>query len=86
MAPQGEIKYEDIPIPRNTPLALYIGSLSLFFGFAMIWYLWWMAIISFIGIITCLIIRLSSEDKHDILTAAQVKQIEETYAKKKGVI
>lgn len=77
-----EKKYEDIHIPRNTPLPLYIGILSLFFGFAMIWYIWWLAIASFVGMIICLIIRLSKEDKHDVITAAQVEQMEAEYVRR----
>jgi cytochrome o ubiquinol oxidase subunit 1 len=81
-SPAPEKKYEDIHIPRNTPLALYIGILSIFFGFGMTWHIWWMAIISLIGIIICLIIRLSKHDKHDILTAAEVKKIEDEYSRR----
>lgn len=74
--------YEDIPIPRNTPLPLYIGILSIFFGFAMTWQIWWLAIVSFIAMAICLIIRLSQEDKHDILSAEEVRKIEEEYLRK----
>ena len=80
-APEAEKKYEDIHLPKNTPMGLYIGILSLIFGFAMIWYIWWLAILSFIGIIICLIIRLSGKDEHDIITAEQVKEIEAAYLK-----
>lgn len=76
-SPAFEHKYEDIPMPKNTPMGLYIGALSLIFGFAMVWYIWWLAIVSFIGIIICLIIRLSSKDEHMIIPAAEVKRIEE---------
>lgn len=72
--PQGD--YEDIHLPRNTAMGMYIGILSLVFGFAMVWYIYWLAIISFVGIITCLIIRLSGKDEHDLITAAEVKQME----------
>jgi len=70
-------KYEDILMPKNTPMGLYIGILSLLFGFAMTWYITWLAIISFVGIIVCLIIRLSGKDEHEVIPAAKVKEIEE---------
>ena len=57
-------------------MGLYIGLFSLIFGFAMTWHIFWLAIVSFIGIITCLIIRLSGKDEHEIITAAQVKEME----------
>lgn len=81
-APVVEKKYEDIYLPKNTPMGLYIATLSLIFGFAMTWYIYWLAIVSFVGIVACLIIRLSGKDEHDIITAAQVKEIEEAHSRR----
>lgn len=77
LAPKPSLDYEDIHLPRNTPMGLYIGLLSLIFGFAMTWYIYWLAIISLFAIIGCLIIRLSGKDEHDVITAAEVKEMEE---------
>lgn len=75
--PQPKKKYEDILMPKNSPMGLYIGALSFVFGFAMIWYMFWLAIISFISILICVVIQLSKKkDEHDIITAAQVEEIE----------
>lgn len=75
-APVPEKKYEDIHMPQNTPMGFYIGSFSLVFGFAMVWHIWWMAIVGLLGMIICLIIRLSSKDAHDLIPAKQVEEIE----------
>lgn len=75
-APVPEKKYEDIHLPKNTPVGLYIGILALVFGFAMTWHIFWLAIISLIAIIVCLIIRLSGGDEHELITAAQVEEME----------
>jgi cytochrome o ubiquinol oxidase subunit 1 len=72
-------EYEDILVPKNTPIGIYIGLLSLIFGFALTWYIYWMAIAAFAGILTCLIVRLSGSDEYEKLTATQVKEIEENY-------
>lgn len=74
--PTPEKDYEDIMIPKNTPMGLYIGLLSCVFGFAMTWHIWWLAIVGMVGIITCLIIHLSGNDEEDLITAAEVKEIE----------
>lgn len=81
-APQPEKKYEDIHMPRNTPMGLYIGIISLLFGFAMTWHIWWLAIGSFAGIVICLIIRLSGTDEHDLITAAEVEAMENARLRK----
>jgi cytochrome o ubiquinol oxidase subunit I len=78
-APKPEKNYEDIHLPKNTPMGLIIGILSMSFGFAMTWYIGWLAVVSFAAIIACLIIRLSGKDEHEIITAAQVKEIEEEH-------
>lgn len=69
--------YEDIYMPKNTPIGVFIGLSAFLFGFAMVWYMWWLAALSFVSILGLLIIRLSGEDEHDIIPAAQVKQMEE---------
>jgi cytochrome o ubiquinol oxidase subunit 1 len=82
--PQGD--YEDIHLPRNTPMGMYIGLLSLIFGFAFTWHIWWLVIASFIAIIICLIIRLSGKDEHDLITVAQVKEMEAAHLRKVGAV
>lgn len=81
-APEPEKIYEDIDIPKNNPIGFYIGILSIAFGFAMTWYIWWLAIGSFIGIVISLIVRLSRENEHEILTAAQVQEMEAAHLKR----
>ena len=78
-APQQRQQYEDIYLPKNTAMPLYIGLLSIFFGFAMTWHIWWLAIASFVAILACLIIRLSGDDEHEVIPVAQVKDIEAAY-------
>lgn len=75
-APKPRHDYEDIYLPKNTPMGFFIGCFSMIFGFAMIWYIAWLAIASFLAIIACVIIRLSGKDEHELITASQVKEIE----------
>jgi cytochrome o ubiquinol oxidase subunit 1 len=73
-----EMHYEDIHLPKNTPLGFYIGLLSIFFGFAMTWHIFWLAIVSFMAIAACVIFRLSGKDKdeYEIIPAATVKKMD----------
>lgn len=68
--------YEDIHMPKNTAMGLYIGIGSLLFGFAAVWHITWLAVVSLIAIIVCMIIRLSSKDEHQLITAAELKEME----------
>ncbi len=74
--------YQDIHMPKNTPMGLYIGAFSLVLGFALIWYMWWLAMLTLLGIITCLIIRLSDDHTDYYVPAAEVEQIEQEIAKR----
>lgn len=76
-APPARMDYEDIHIPKNTPMGFIIGAFSLIFGFAMTWHIYWLAIIGVIGIVISAIIQLSGNDEHDLITAAEVQAIEE---------
>lgn len=43
--------FKPIHMPKGTATGVLISALSLGFGFAMVWYIWWLAIITFIGMI-----------------------------------
>lgn len=79
LAPKQELLYEDIAIPRNSAIGLYMGVLSLIFGFAMTWHIFWLALATFIGTIICIIIRLWGKDEHDVISAKKVQQMEAEY-------
>lgn len=80
-APKHPRRYEDIHLPVNTPIAPYIGLFALMFGFAMVWYIYWLAIVSFVGIVASIIFRLSQKEKMQIITADEVREIELKYGK-----
>lgn len=81
-APEPREHYEDIHLPKNSPLALYIGTASLILGFSATWHIYWLAIASFLALLTCVIIRLSGKDEHDIITANEVREMEKLYIKR----
>jgi cytochrome o ubiquinol oxidase subunit 1 len=81
-APVVEQKYEDIHLPINTPLAFLVGIFSMFFGFAMTWFIWWLAFASFVGIVTCVVTRLSQKEKFEIIPAAEVKKMDAAYQRR----
>jgi cytochrome o ubiquinol oxidase subunit 1 len=76
-APKADEEYEDIYLPRNSGIPIYMGGFALVAGFALTWHIYWMAMIAVIGLVISLIIRLSGENGHDLLTAAEVQKMEE---------
>lgn len=75
-APKQPQRYEDIHMPVHTPVAIYIGAISLVFGFAMTWHIYWLAIASFAGLLGFVIYRLSSEEEFEVFTAKEIEEIE----------
>jgi len=68
--------YQDIYMPKNTPQALIIGMLSIGFGFGMTWYMYWLAVLCFIGILATVIWRLSEKEEFHVITKEEVAKIE----------
>ena len=69
-------RYHDIHMPKNTGKGFIIGVLSFVFGFAMVWTIWWLAVLSALGMIFTLIVRASDDDTEYIVPAAEVERIE----------
>ncbi len=76
--------YEDIHLPKNTPLGFYIGMITLMFGFAITWHIFWLAALCFIAVLACIIIRLSEREEFDIFSADTVKQEDEEVHKRRS--
>ena len=76
-------EYEDITLPKNTPLGMVIAGFALIFGFAVVWHIWWLVLLGFVGIVTTIIIRANDEDTEYTLTAREVEKLENQAAKKR---
>ncbi|QDX30798.1 cytochrome o ubiquinol oxidase subunit I [Dickeya poaceiphila] len=69
-------KYEEIHMPKNTGAGVIISAFSLVFGFAMIWYIWWLAIIGFVGMIATWIVHSFNQDVDYYVPVNEVEHIE----------
>jgi len=68
--------YEEIHMPKNSGAAVVIAAFATIFGFAMIWYIWWLAVVSFVGILASWIIKSFDEDVDYYVTVKEIEQIE----------
>jgi cytochrome o ubiquinol oxidase subunit 1 len=69
-------QYQDIEMPKNTAKGLLTGALTFVFGFALVWYIWWLAVLGALGILFTVITRGSDDDTDYIIPAAEVQRIE----------
>ncbi|GAA0344857.1 cytochrome o ubiquinol oxidase subunit I [Morganella psychrotolerans] len=72
-------KYEDVHMPKNTAAGVIIAGFSLIFGFAMIWHIWWLAIVGFAGMIVTWIVKSFDEDVDYYVPVAEVEKIENAH-------
>jgi cytochrome o ubiquinol oxidase subunit 1 len=69
-------EYEDISIPKNTGMGIYIAGFAFLFGFGIVWHILWLIVLGFFGSIACVIIRSFNDDVEYELSAAEVKKLE----------
>ena len=76
VADQGPDRYEDIHMPKNTSIPLWIGLLSLGLGFGLVWRIWWLALACSIGILALIVIRSFDNDTNYTILASDVEKME----------
>ncbi len=75
-------EYRSIHMPKNTGAGVFIGLFNLALGFALIWHIWWLAILGLLGIVVTLILRTSSDNIHYYVPAEDVARIENERAER----
>lgn len=70
-------KYEPIVLPKNSLIGLFIGGAAFAFGFAMVWYIWWLAVLSLAAIAALIVIRASDDEPDFVMPASTVQAIED---------
>ncbi|WP_238891669.1 cytochrome o ubiquinol oxidase subunit I [Achromobacter insuavis] len=75
-------KYEDIHMPKNTAAGVFIGAFGLVMCFALIWHIWWLSIVGFVGMIGSFIVRAYDRDVDYWVPAAEVERIENAHFEK----
>jgi len=71
-----KIIYKDIIMPKNSSISVFIGGLSLLFGFGMIWHIWWLSALGLIGVLIAVIIRTTNDDTEYVIPADEVKRLD----------
>jgi cytochrome o ubiquinol oxidase subunit I len=69
--------YTDILIPKNTGLGAVIAACAFMVGFGTVWHITWLAALGVLGVITTIIIRMNDDDTDYVLSAHEVKALEE---------
>lgn len=68
--------FSDIVLPKNSPFGVYIAAAAFVGGFAVIWHIWWLALVSVIAIIALAIVSTLREDTEQVIPASEVAKME----------
>jgi cytochrome o ubiquinol oxidase subunit 1 len=71
--------YEPIEMPKNSPTGFIIAFFAVVTGFALIWHIWWMAIIGAIGAFVTLLFFAFRETEEIEIPAAEVARADRAY-------
>jgi cytochrome o ubiquinol oxidase subunit 1 len=71
--------YRPIHLPRNTGTGIIVSAFAAALGFALIWHIWWLAVVSFIAAIAVAITHSFNEDRDYYVSSDEVAHAEGTY-------
>jgi cytochrome o ubiquinol oxidase subunit I len=71
-----EPAYHDIELPRNSATGFVCAFFATFLGFAMIWHIWWLAILSFAGAFVTFVVFAWRDRAEYLIPAAEVARID----------
>jgi cytochrome o ubiquinol oxidase subunit 1 len=71
-------------MPRHTPVGVFIALFSVIAGFALIWHIWWMAILGLIGIAAAGIAHAWSMEREEMVPADELAAFEQARAAARG--
>ena len=72
--------YKPIHMPRNTGTGVVIAGLATVCGFALVWYIWWLAALSFVALIASTIWHTFNYNRDYYIPADEVEATERAFA------
>lgn len=78
---QAGADYQPIHMPKNTAAGFCAAVSAFIMGFAAIWYIWWLAALGLLGVITTVIVRSSEKDVDYYIPAEEVARIENEHTR-----
>jgi cytochrome o ubiquinol oxidase subunit 1 len=73
---QKVLPYEEIHMPKNSAMGLYIGAASFCIGFGLIWHMFWLAAIGLAASLIFLVLRLIDDDIDYYVPVDEITSIE----------
>jgi cytochrome o ubiquinol oxidase subunit I len=85
-SPTGEPVYTDIELPRNSPTGFICAFFATFMGFALIWHIWWIVVLSALGAFATFVTFAWRDNVEYIIPADVVARIDRANRSARGDI
>ncbi len=69
-------RYEDIEVPNNTAIGIFIAAGAFIFGFAMVWHMFLLAGLSLVAMIVFAIVRTFDDETEHVIPASKIRELE----------
>jgi cytochrome o ubiquinol oxidase subunit I len=79
-------EYVDIEMPKSTASGFIVGVLGGALAFGLIWHIWWLAILAFLGIFGTVVHRAYQDDVDYIVTADEIRAVEAGHIEQPRVV
>jgi cytochrome o ubiquinol oxidase subunit I len=79
--PPVEPAYEPFEMPRNSPAGVIIAFFAVVMGFALIWYIWWLAVLGFVAAAIIVLIAGWPDEREHEIAAADIARMERARAR-----
>ena len=68
--------YEPIEMPRNSPTGFVCAFFATIVGFGMIWHIWWLVILAFVGAIATFVVFAWRDRHEEVIPAETVARVD----------
>jgi cytochrome o ubiquinol oxidase subunit I len=68
--------YEDIALPKNSPIAFIMAICIFFLGFGIVWHIWWLVATSFVATLALAIGRTMDDETEYVIPAKEVAKMD----------
>ena len=82
--PEAEPDYRDIEMPRNSPTGFICAFFATIMGFALIWHIWWLVGVAFVGAFATFVVFAWRDIHEDVIPASEVARLDHANRRARG--
>jgi len=71
--------FVDLHVPRNTQVAIFLAFFAVIFGFALIWRIYWLAVVGLVGAVAVVLVQSWRTDRERLVPAEEVAAFEHAH-------